>query len=110
MSQLTEVKPTKITHNISNETYQSNSKLSGARKAVHDKGKQTHYNLGGKRTINKPQRYLQETELNKAKKLIFKMKQKSRKISVIKEINQINQVAHEKGSRSKISYLKGSLN
>ena len=40
MSQLTEIKPRKIAHKIANETYQSDSKLLGARKTVHDKGRQ----------------------------------------------------------------------
>ena len=45
MSQLTEIKPRKIAYKIANETYQSDSKLLGARKTVHDKGRQMHYNL-----------------------------------------------------------------
>ena len=45
MSQLTEIKPRKIAHKIANETYQSDSKSLGARKTVHDKGRQIHYNL-----------------------------------------------------------------
>lgn len=47
MSQLTENRkiPRKIAHKIANETYQSDSKSLGARKTVHDKGRQIHYNL-----------------------------------------------------------------
>lgn len=47
MSQLTENRkiPRKIAHKIANETYQSDSKSLGARKTVHDKGWQIHYNL-----------------------------------------------------------------
>lgn len=68
MSQLTQTKPRKIAQNTGNEAYQSDSKLLGTGKAVHNKGRQILYNLIDQVTTNKPQRYLQKTALSLAKK------------------------------------------
>ena len=60
--------------------------------------------------MNKPQRYIQETNSNEAKILTIKTKQKGEIAFTSKKIDKINQLIHEKGFRLKISYLKESLN
>lgn len=56
-----------MTHKIANVTYQLDSKLPEAEKAVYYEWRQIQYNLQDRGTLCKTQRYLQETDSNEVK-------------------------------------------
>ena len=70
----------------------------------------THpYQLRNRDTISKPARYTQETDTSK-QITVLKRKRTGKKMLITKKINQINELVQQRSSRTKISYLRDSLN